>query len=121
MDLTGLSAVGEYRESFNTATGQNLPCGTIYQSDGLETHVRKRHPDGIKNLEYVEEIIASPDFIGKNPKEPNSVELVKILDNNVMVCIKLDTSKGYFFVASVYSISEGKLKNRLHSGRLKAI
>lgn len=114
-----LSQVGEYTEAFNVKTEQALPCGPIYQSEGLQTHVAKRHPREIGNLSLVPEIIASPDYIGKNPKQPNSVELVKVFDANVMVCVKLDSSNGYFYVASVFEISNAKLNNRLNSGRLK--
>ena len=121
MDKNGLFPVGTYTDKFNTATGQNLPCGTIYQSIGLEAHVRKRHPAEVGNLVHVSSIIASPDYIGKNPNEPDSIELVKVLSGNVMVCVKLDSANGYFFVASVFEISQSKLNNRLNSGRLKKV
>lgn len=114
-----MTPVGRYISKFNTLTGQTLPPGVIYQSDGLLTHVQKRHPDQIGNLAHVSNVISAPDYIGKNPKEPNSIELVKILGGNVMVCVKLDISRGYYYVASVFEISTAKLNNRLNSGRLK--
>lgn len=120
MDKSSLSVVGYYRADFNVITGQKLPCGPIYQSAGLAVHIIKRHPNELGNLSSVSAIIAAPDYIGKNPKEPDSIELVKVLSANVMVCVKLDTKEGYLYVASVYEISQGKLQNRLNSGRLKA-
>ena len=114
-----LFLVGKYIERFNTLTRQSIPCGPIYQSSGLLGHITKRHPGKESYLRHVREIISFPDYIGKHPHEPNSLELVKILDQNVMVCIKLDTQKNYLFVASVYEISKSKLENRLYSGRLK--
>ena len=116
-----LFPVGQYSDDFNRATGQSLPVGTIYQSSGLAAHIQKRHPSEIGNLAYVPQIIACPDYIGKNPKEHNSIELVKLLQGNVMVCVKLDQTEGYYYVASVFEISDAKLKNRLSSGRLKKI
>ena len=74
---------------------------------------------GTAILQQIPTIIQSPDYIGKNPREPNSIELVKKLSDNIMVCIKLDTQNGYLYVASVYNISQGKVNNRLNSGRLK--
>lgn len=115
-----LFVVGKYIEEFNIATNQQLPCGPIYQSYGLKAHIFKHHPDGVSNLKYVSEIIASPDYIGKHPNEPDSLELVKVLEGNLMVCIKLDHDEHYLFVASVYEITESKLHNRLNSGRLKS-
>lgn len=114
-----LFVVGEYIEEFNIATGQALPCGAVYQSAGLSAHIQKRHPDEIGLIRHVPEVIQKPDFIGTNPREPYSVELVKLLEKNVMVCIKLDMKHSYLYVASVYSINEAKLNNRVQSGRLK--
>ena len=112
--------VGKYQKRFNDLTGQSLPCSDIYQSYGLSKHVQSRHPNEMHNLRLIPQIIAAPDYVGRNPREPNSVELVKIYDDNVMVCVKLDTTNGYLYVASVFEISAAKLQNRLNSGRLKS-
>lgn len=114
-----LLPVGEYIEKFNMLTGQNLPCGQIVKSSGLYKHVKKHHPEQVSNLLLVPQIISSPDYIGHNPKEPNSIELVKVLSENVMVCVKLNADAQYHYVASVYAISDGKLQSRIRSGRLK--
>ena len=70
-------------------------------------------------IRYVPDVIREPEYIGKHPKEGSSVELIKKINKNVMVCIKLDNKNGYLYVASVFSISEAKLNNRLNSGRVK--
>ncbi len=115
-----LFKVGDYIDKFNVSTGQQLPCGPIYQSFGLETHIKKHHPEnGDYLLSYIPHVIKSPDYIGKHPKEADSIELVKKTGENVMVCIKLDSKNGYLYVASVFEIKESKLNNRLNSGRLK--
>lgn len=114
-----LVSVGNYTDSFNTLTGQNLPCGPILQSSGLTVHVQKHHPNEVANIALIPQIIANPDYVGRNPKEPDSVELVKVIGANVMVCVKLDSKNDYHYVASVYEISNAKLQNRIQSGRLK--
>ena len=119
MDHDKLIAVGEYIEAFNQATDQSLPCGIIYQSIGLEKHILDRHPEQIDNLKYIPDIIRRPDYIGKNPNEENSIELIKTIGDNIQVCVKLDLKHNYLYVASTYPISESKLKNRLNSGRLQ--
>lgn len=111
--------VGVYVDDFNQVTSQNIPCGPIMQAPGLEVHIRKHHPDILPSMRLIPQIIAHPDFIGHNPKEPGSVELVKRLSKNFMVCVKLDQEQNYLYVASLYSITDGKLTNRLNSGRLK--
>lgn len=112
--------VGEYIEAFNHSTSQSLPCGPIWQSPGLETHIKKHHPNIAASVGLIPQIIAEPDFIGHNPKEPSSIELVKVYTKNLMVCVKLDQEKNYLYVASMYDITEGKLQNRIKSGRLKS-
>lgn len=119
MDSEKLFQVGEFIEKFNTLTGQELPCGPIYQSVGLEKHTRRRHPDLIARLQDIPAVILSPDYVGTHPSEAKSIELVKYIDANVMVCIKLDQKNDYLYVASVYEITESKLQNRLRSGRSK--
>lgn len=110
--------VGHYIEKFNILTGQDLECKDIVQSSGLLLHIQKRHPDCADKLPYVPLIIAEPDYIGHNPREENSIELVKCMDNNLMVCVKLDIKQDYFYVASLFEISDAKLKRRIESGRL---
>lgn len=92
-----LFPVGTYIDKFNTLTGQQLPCGTIYQSSGLIKHWEKRHKSEKNYISEIPNIINYPDYIGTNPNI-GSIELVKELDKNVMVCIKLDTKNGYLFV-----------------------
>ena len=114
-----LLEVGEYIPKFNALTGQELPCGPIYQSAGLQKHVKKHQREKADIMADIPTVLRQPDYVGCNPKEPNSIELVKTLSENVMVCVKLDSKNGYLYVASVYTVSESKVNNRLNSGRLK--
>lgn len=115
----GRIKVGKYIDKFNNLTGQAIPCGEIYQFPGLQVHVQNHHPNKTSYLSHIPDIIANPDYVGHNPKEVDSIELVKKYTDNEMVCIKLDSKNGYLFVASVYEITEAKLNNRVNSGRLK--
>lgn len=111
--------VGTYQERFNEQLGLSLPVGTIYRSDRLINHIQRRHPDCVDYMDKLPEMIAAPDYIGTNPKEPNSMELVKVFEDNILVAVKLDVKKGYLYVASFYDITDGKLHNRVNSGRLQ--
>lgn len=72
-------------------------------------------------MDDIPAVIEEPDFVGTNPKEPESVELVKRMDGNVMVCVKLDKKEDYLYVATVIEITDAKLSKRVASGRLKKL
>ena len=87
---------------------------------GAITHIKRRHPENLEKYFYrIPEIISNPDYVGKNPTEPNSVELIKEFDDHVLVAVKLDPS-GYIYLSSMYALNNGqhKIKSRLASGRI---
>jgi hypothetical protein len=88
---------------------------------GLKKHVMKRHP-GIFEVyhQYIPDIIKSPDYVGQNPTEPDSVELVKKITDTILLAIKLDPT-GYLYVSSFYDLKNAqvKIEKRLRTGRLK--
>jgi hypothetical protein len=116
-----LIEVGEYCQKFNEITGLSLPILKIYRSIGLSVHLRKRkHTDCLKFLDDIPCIIQNPDFVGVNPNEiGDTIEIVKVLDKNVLVGIKLDKNGDYYYVSTMFAVQESKLQRRLHSGRLK--
>lgn len=118
--MDNLNKVGEYAGEYNNLLNINLPCVPIYVSDGLRKHMQNHnHSNCLKYIDKIPEIINKPDYIGKNPKEPNSIELVKVYDNNIQIGIKLDMSRDYLYVATLFDIKQGKIDRRLNSGRLK--
>ena len=62
-----------------------------------------------------------PDYVGVNPKESGSFELIKQYDDNILVGIKLDMKNNYYYVATLHEIKQSKIDNRLFSGRLKKV
>ena len=113
-----LQPVGQYSQQFNDLTGQSLPCGTVYQSPGLRTHILKHHPSRLNDMPLISSIIQSPDYIGHNPSHPDSIELVKVFQDNLMLCIKLDQQNQRLYVATFFEITTSKLQSRLNTGRL---
>lgn len=109
---------------FNKSINNHLPYefdhDFIYQSKGLEKHIMKRHPECVEYLTYLPYIIKNPDYIGINPNESGkSFELVKVFDKNIQIGIKLDVKEDYLYVATIHSITNGKLQHGLDNGRLK--
>lgn len=113
--------VGTYNGQYDDILGITLPKLNIVQSEGLEKHIAKRHPSCMDYLSKISEIITSPDYIGTNPKECSSFELIKRYSDNVLIGIKLDKKNNYYYVATLHDIKQSKIDNRLHSGRLKKI
>ena len=114
-----LHKVGCFKQSYNNKLGINLPILDIYQDDGLLKHISIRHPNCLQYMSQIQSILNSPDYIGTNPKEPDSIELVKVFADNIQLAIKLDKSHGYYYVATLHEISNTKIQTRLNNGRLK--
>ena len=115
-----LLPISKYHKEFNHYLPYNFDSFNIYQSKGLEKHILKRHPDCMKYITLIPEIISSPDYIGVNPNENDmSFELVKCISENVQIGIKLDAKDNYLYVATLHTITNSKLKHGIQNGRLK--
>jgi hypothetical protein len=120
MDMDKMLEVGIYQEEFNKILNIDLPTGTIYQSKGLSIHMKKRkHFKCLKYIDNISDIIKNPDYIGINPSEDNSIELIKKFKDNVLIGIKLDTEENYLYVSTMHDVQESKIERRLNGGRLK--
>lgn len=55
-----------------------------------------------------------------NPNEiGDSFELVKTFHENIQIGIKLDMKENYLYIATLHTITNGKLKHGIANGRLK--
>lgn len=112
--------VAFYNRLFNEYLPTSFEHDKIYQSYGLQKHIEKRHPECLPYMRFISSIINSPDYIGVNPNESgSSFELVKIFSENVQIGIKLDVKENYLYVATLHTITEGKLKHGIKNGRLR--
>lgn len=112
-----LSEIGIFLKKYNQILNTNFPILPIYKSEGLKIHVQKKHSNCLKYIEHISEILVNPDYIGS--KDEHSVELIKKFDDNILLALNLDIKNQYFYVASLYNITESKINNRLNSGHLK--
>lgn len=112
--------IARYNKTLNKYLPFSLDYELVFQSVGLEKHIRKRHPECVGYLQYLPHIIERPDYVGVNPHESGtSFELVKRIGQNMQVGIKLDVKNDYLYVATLHSITDGKLKHGAENGRLK--
>ena len=117
-----LLKVGKYNLEFNDILGINISSFDIYRSKGLPAHMLKRHHEKcLKYIDYIPDIILTPDYIGINPNEikTQSIELIKRYRDNILIGIKLDKDNDYLYVSTMYDISESKIQRRLSGGRFR--
>lgn len=118
--MNNIYPVAPFNKTFNKYLTCEFNHDYIYQSAGLEKHILKRHPKCVEYLQYLPFIIQNPDYIGVNPNETGaSFELIKVFDKNIQIGIKLDIKGDYLYVATLHSITRGKLQHGLENGRLK--
>ena len=109
--------IGDIDEQYNKVLDSNFSLLPIYQSKGFIKHIQKRHPNCLKYIDNISNILSTPDYIGS--KDEKSIELIKKIDNNILLALNIDKNNQYFYVASLYDVTESKINNRLNSGQLK--
>ncbi|NRD77813.1 plasmid-related protein [Bacillus sp. BRMEA1] len=99
----------------------NCSSYEVYMPPGVLKHLKKRGHwnDFLKYHTDIPNMIANPDYAGQNPKEPDSIELYKVVDDHVLIAIKTNPANG-LFLGSFYSLDQGKKKiqGRLRTGRI---
>lgn len=109
-------------QKINALIGIAFAVSEVYIYPGAIKHIKRGHPGIWEQYgQLLPSIIKKPDFIGKNPKVANSIELYKQLGDHMLLAIKLDPS-GYLFVSSLYELNNAmvKINKRLASGRIVA-
>ena len=102
--------------------------GKVFMAPGVKKHIVKRHSNELSNsvlqdiVGHIENIIANPEYAGSHPKKKGiSMELVKMIGDNLLVAVEVDLTDEYIYVASLYPITESKLQNRINSGRFNKL
>lgn len=102
--------------------------GEVYISPGAKRHILNKHKEALGEyitedlIASIEQIIKEPEYVGRHPnKQGTSIELVKKIGKNILVAIEVDLKENYIYVASMYPITQGKLENRINSGRFKKV
>ena len=111
--------ISEIPESLISFLGIQKQTIKIYRSKGLLAHLLKRkHYKAVKYLDFIPEIISTPDYAGLYEGQ---IELVKIFKDNIFLSIKLDLSKDIFYVSTIFNVSMSKIEAYCKSGRLKKL
>lgn len=117
--------VGYFKEKMAEDLGVKF-TGTIYASQGVIRHIKKKHGKHLGRrisnniIEYMKEIIDKPDYIGVY-KLTNSgvyIEIIKKAEPNILIGIDINKEIDYIYVSTMYPITDGKIERRLFSGKL---
>ena len=116
-----IQAVGKLRQEIIDLLGITLVLGDILMYPGAIKHIQRKRPhEFVKYFQKIPDIISELDYVGIHPDEPDSVEFVKVLDDDVLVAIKL-APEGYLYLSSMYALNPAKVPKRLKSGRLVVV
>ena len=108
-----------FNTDLNYILGTDFQPFDIYRSKGLMTHlINHKHFTAAKYLDYLPEIIESPDYAGYTD---GNIELVKVFKDNIFISIKLDGKKNKYYVATMFDVKIKKIESYIKSGRLKKV
>lgn len=111
-----LIKIANYNTEWNRLLGIEFESFAIYRSKGLLTHlINRKHYVAAKYIDYLPELISSPDYIGIHD---GNIEMVKCFKDNIFISIKLDTKKSKYYVATVFEVKQSKIDSYARSGRL---
>lgn len=93
----------------------------VFMPPGVLKHLQKRGHwnDFLTYYSDIPDMISNPDYAGQNPKEPETIEIYKIMSDHILIAIKMNPSNG-LFLGSFYTLDNGvnKIQGRLRNGRI---
>lgn len=114
-----LIRIATFNIALNSLLGTNFQAFAIYRSKGLLSHlINRKHFTAAKYIDYLPEIIESPDYAGYYD---GNIELVKVFKDNIFISIKVDEKKHQYYVATMFDAKMGKIDSYVKSGRLKKV
>jgi len=122
-DISTYTHVGTITENIANIKNFKYP-GEVYAAPGLIKHIQKhtdKFSEAILNDLFgtMKSILSTPDYVGCDPKqEGTSLELIKKIDDSILIALQFDITEKYIFVASLYPVTEAKIHNRLYSKRI---
>lgn len=116
--------IGYFPQNIIDLLNLDIRAGTpIYIADSNIEHMRTSHPEDFAKYGCdIEDIIANPDYVGKNAKD-DSIEFTKeycISGDYVKVAVRV-TSHNIYYARSMYVLNPNRVKNFIEKGTLKKL
>lgn len=125
-DLSTYNIIGNISEDMLEGT-QFTNLGIVYAAPGILKHINKHktkfsQKEKDELIETMKEIFNNPDYMGEHPQKiGKSLEIIKKIDNNLLLSIEIDKKFEYNYVSSMYVITEAKLNKRIQNNRVTKI
>lgn len=114
--------VGEYKKEYNEVLGIELKVLPIVYVKGLKEHlIKRKHYDVVKYIDNLEDILSEPDYVAVSMTSNEAIVLIKRLEKNVTVIVKLNTDGNNYYVATMYSIPNKKIDRKVYAGQYKPL
>ena len=119
-----MGKVGEISAGVIATLGLSVAPNTpIYIGITNINHMLSSHQKAyVKYGSYISKIIASPEYVGLNPKD-GSIEYVRefqMAGEFVKVAVRVST-KGQYFARSIYVLNKQRVFNFIKKGTLKGL
>ena len=116
--------IGFFSSNVIRTLGLDIPAGTpIYIADSNIEHMKTSHPEDYEKYgNELQNIIANPDYVGKNTKD-DSIEFTKeyfINGEYVKVAVRVSAQNTYY-ARSMYVLNPNRVKNFIEKGTLKKL
>ena len=89
-----------------------------------KNHIKERHPEVVQYIKYIPKIIENPDMIFKELKRTNTIWIIKKIDKNIKITIKLNTSNNIKIKNSIIQmqiIRDKEIRRYMKNGKIKKI
>ncbi len=116
------SKVGLLKQKVIDILSVNLLPAEIFLLWGGIKHIKNKRLICFKNhLNDIPEIIKNPEYIGTNPKYPDSVEFLKEMGGvNILVAVSQNL-QGILQIATMYDVTSSKLATMIEHNRMKKL
>lgn len=117
--------VGRINASISKRLGFDFE-GSVYASPGVINHIKRHHGKQLTRrvkenlIQTMERILNDPDYIGvdKGRGRGGALELIKKIDNMLLLGLEVDLEDEYIYVSTLYPITKGKINSKVYSGKV---
>ncbi len=116
--IIGTFNISKYSTSLKTATKD-----VVLFKERIN-HIKERHPEVAQYIKNIPTIIKNPDMVFKELKREDTIWLIKKINNNVKVTIKLNTSKDIKIKNSIIQmqiIRDKEIERYLKNGKIEEL